>query len=298
MLVTNATLQALRTGFNKRFQQGRDAARGKAKAAVMATRVSSSTKTETYGFLSEMPAFREWVGDKRAKDLKEFAYQLLNRAFEATVYIHKHKIADDNLGLYGPMIEGWGGEAELFPDRLLFEALSKGHQLPCFDNQNFFDASHPNYDEAGTTFSNIDTTGAVNPWYLLDLSKPLKPLIMQDREAPHFWMITDVQDSRVADTGEFGAYAEARGAAGFTLPSLAYRSTATLNETNFVAARDAMAAWKDRNGDPRGIVPTHLVHGVSNRAAAENLIKKMNLAGGESNIHWNEVELLFAERLP
>ena len=296
MIVTNATLQALRTSFNTKFKDGRTKA--KPKAGIMATPVSSSTKTETYGFLGEMPAFRKWVGDKQIKSLDERAYQLVNDPYEATVGIHKHQIQDDNLGIYPSMFEGWGMEAEMWPDRLLFQALAQGHATACFDNQNFFDSDHPNYDEAGSIYSNIDTTGAVNPWYLLDLSKPLKPLIFQEREKPHFWMITDVNDSKVADTGRFGAYAEARGAAGYTMPFLAYRSTATLNEANFVAARDAMAAYVDDVGDPRGIVPTHLVHGVSNRAAAENLFKKMNLAGGESNIHWNEVELLFAERLP
>lgn len=296
MQITIAALEAFRTGFNKRFTAGQGKA--KPKASVLATPVSSSTKTETYGFLGDLPAFREWVGDKRIKSLDEKAYVLLNRPYEVSVGIHKHKIADDNLGMYGSMFEGWGQEAEMWPDRLLFDALARGISSPCFDNQNFFDTLHPNFDEAGTTYSNTNNANQVNPWYLVDASKPLKPLVFQEREKPHFWMCTDPTDTHVAKTGEFLCTGEARGAAGYTMPYLAYRSTATLNEANFVAARDAMAAYVDSAGDPRGIVPTHLVHGVSNRAAAENLIKKMNLAGGESNIHWNAVELLFAERLP
>lgn len=296
MIITNAALEALRTAFNSKFKDGRSKA--KPKAGVMATPVSSTTKTETYGFLGELPTFRKWVGDKRVKSIAERAYQLINDPYEATAGIKKHDIEDDSLGIYPSMFEGWGEEAELWPDRLLFTALAEGHLRPCFDNQNFFDASHPNYDELGTTYSNINAAGAVQPWYLLDLSKPLKPLIFQKRQDPKFWMITDPQDSKVADTGVFGAYAEARGAAGYTMPFLAYKSTATLNEANYVAARDAMAAYVDEVGDPRGVVATDIVYGVSNRAAAENLFKKQNLAGGESNIHWNAVNLLFAERLP
>jgi phage major head subunit gpT-like protein len=296
VIVSNATLQALRTQFNAKFKDGRSKA--KAKAGILATPVSSSTKTETYGFLGEMPAFRKWIGDKRIKSLAERAYFLVNDPYEATVGIHKHQIQDDNLGIYPSMFEGWGMEAELWPDRLLFAALAAGITAPCFDNQNFFDASHPNFDEAGTTYSNTNNAGTVQPWYLVDLSKPLKPLIFQKREDPHFWMITDVQDSRVAETGQFGVYAEARGAAGYTMPFLAYRSTATLNAANYVAARDAMAAFVDEVGDPRGIVATHIVYGVSNRAAADDLFMKANLVGGESNVHYKAVDQLFAERLP
>ncbi|PTS73803.1 head protein [Sphingomonas sp. HMWF008] len=295
-VITNPLLQALRTAFKDDFKNGRTKAKPKLRG-VIATPVSSTTKTETFGFLGEMPTFRKWVGDKRVKSLSERAYQLINDAFEATVGIHKHQIQDDNLGIYPSMFEGWGMEGELWMDRLLTEALRLGHTLPCFDNQNFFDTSHPNFDEAGTTYSNNNTAGQVNPWFLLDLSKPLKPFIEQTREAPNFHMIADMNDSKVADTGLYTAYAEARGAAGYTMPYLAYRSTATLNEANYVAARDAMAAYVDEVGDPRGVVATHLVHGVSNRSAAENLINKMNLPGGESNIHYKAVELIFAERL-
>lgn len=295
-VVTQALLEALRTSYNALFKAGN--AKGTPVGKRLATSVLSSTKIETFGFLGDLPQFRKWVGEKRIKALEEKAYQLVNDPYEATGGIHKHQIADDNLGIYPAMFEGWGLEAAMWPDRLLFAALAQGHLRACFDNQNFFDSDHPTYHDDGSTYSNIDTTGAVNPWYLLDCSKPLKPLIWQEREAPHFRMITDPDDSEVAKTGIFGAYAEARGAAGYTMPFLGFRSTATLNAANFVAARDAMAAFTDDNGDPRGVRPTDLVHGVSNRSAAEDLIKKANLVGGESNVHYNEVNLVFADRLP
>ncbi|MEO6217755.1 MAG: Mu-like prophage major head subunit gpT family protein [Sphingomonas sp.] len=296
MLITNAALQALRTSFNAKFKEGRTKA--KPKLGVLATPVTSTTAIETFGFLSEMPAFRKWVGDKRIKSISERAYQLINEDYEASVGIKRKSIQDDNLGLYPSMFEGWGMEAELWPDRLLTAALIAGISTPCFDNQNFFDASHPNFDEAGTTYSNNNAAGTVQPWYLLDLSKPLKPLIMQKREEPHFWMTINPEDSVVAETGKFGAWGEARGAAGYSMPFLAYRSTATLNAANYVAARDAMAAYVDDVGDPRGIVADTCVFGVSNRAASDDLFGKQNLAGGESNVHYNAVARLFAERLP
>lgn len=296
MLINAAALQALRTQFSAKFKDGRTKA--KPKLSSIATPISTTTAITTYGFLTEMPVFKKWVGDKQIKSIAERAYQLVNDDYEASLGIKRKTIQDDNLGIYPPIFEGWGMEAELWPDRLLAAALAAGNAVACFDNQNFFDTSHPNFDEAGTTYSNTNNAGTVQPWYLLDLSKPLKPFIFQTREQPHFWMTTNPEDSYVAETGKFGMWAEARGAAGYTMPFLAYRSTAALTPANYVAARDAMAAYTDEVGDPRGVVATDIVYGVSNRAAADDLFKKQNLAGGESNVHFGAVNQIFTERLP
>lgn len=295
-VVTQAQVEALRVGFNSRFNAGLAAASPIAMA--FATPVSSSTKLETYGWLGALPIFRKWVGEKRIKVVEEMAYSLQNDPYEATSGVHKHQIADDNLGIIPQSMSRWGQDAALWPDRLLFDALAAGHQRPCYDGQNFFDSDHPTYQEDGSTFSNIDNTGGSEPWYLLDLSKMILPLIWQLREAPHFWMITDPYDSEVAKTGVFGMYAEARGAAGYTFPYLAYRSTAPLNAENYEKARDAMAAYKNHVGDPLEITPTHIVVGVSNRQAAIDLFDKPNLAGGESNTHNKECAIIHARRLP
>ncbi|MEO7691283.1 MAG: Mu-like prophage major head subunit gpT family protein [Sphingomonas sp.] len=296
MIFNQANLQTLRTMFSGLFKKGRSKATPK--FSILATPVASTTKTTTFGFFSEMPILREWIGDKRIKSLEERAYILVNRDFEGSVKIKVTDIEDDNLGLFPASVEDWGTEVEQWPERLLTAALIAGNAVPCYDNQNFFDASHPNFDEAGTTYSNNNTVGTVQAWYLVDLSKAIKPLIMQTRKPPRFWMTNSVEDSIVAETGKICLWAEARGNAGYSMPFLAYRSTATPNAANFVAARDAMAAFVDENGEPRGIKATHIVYGTSNRAAIEDLIKKMNLAGGESNVHWNEVECLYSERLP
>lgn len=291
-IITEALLQNLRTGFKTNFQKGVGTVAPK--HAFMCTTVSSTTKVETYGFMKEWPIFREWIGEKRIKSLEEQAYQLTNKSFETTIGIHKHKIQDDNLGLYGSMFEGWGQEAAALPDRLAFEALRDGHLRPCFDGQNFFDDEHPMADGVA---SNNDTTATVQPWFLLDCSKSLKPLIIQERQKPTWDMVTDMKDSRVFETGEYLAGGEARGAAGYTFWQLAYRSTKTLNAANYEAAKAAMAALTNDEGEPLGVKPTHIVVGVSNVAAAKTLFMAQNLAGGASNIYYQDLTVVEAERL-
>ena len=293
MQITIATLEALRTGFKRDFQKGLDKAKPQYEA--FSTPVTSTTKVETYGFLGDFPIFRRWIGEKRIRSIEEKAYQLVNEDFEVTRGIHKNKIKDDNLGLYGPLVNGWGDSAGQLKDRLAFEALAAGHQRPCYDGQNYFDTDHPVGDGV---VSNMSGAGAAQPWYLIDASQALKPILMQARQEPEFAMITDPQSDHVFKTGEFLMGAEARAAAGYTFWQLAHRSTAVLDDDSYVAACQAMEGITDDEGEPLGLKATHIIVGKSNKAAARNLFKKANLTGGESNIYFEDVEIVEARRLP
>jgi phage major head subunit gpT-like protein len=293
LLITNSTLEALRTGFQTNFQAG--IAVVSAQYQLLVTPVTSATKVETYGFLGDFPIFRKWLGEKRIRSLEERAYQLTNDDFEATIGIHKNKIKDDNLGLYGPMVKGWGESAQALPDRLSFQALQDGNTRLCYDGQYFFDTDHP---VNGASVSNMSGAGAVSPWYLLDTTKPLKPLIYQQREAPTFDMVVDPQDSHVFATGEYLMGGEARGAVGYTYWQLAHRSTAAISEATFVTAKNAMAAITNDELEPLEVRPNIIVVGRSNEAAARALFEKASLAGGESNIWFNAVKVVISDRLP
>lgn len=295
MILNNANLETLRTGFSARFKQGLK--KGASKYALLATVVSSSTKVSTYGWLTTWPRFRKWVGKKKIRSLKEKSYKLINDDFESTIGIPKNDIKDDNLGLYGPMAEGWGAAAAALPDQLTFDALKNGHQAECYDGQNFFDTDHPVGDDAGTTYSNMTGNDAVQPWFVLDLSQSLLPLLFQDREAPHFHMVTDMTDSRVFEMGEFLMGGEARGAVGYTFPQLAHRCTNTLNAANFDVVRGLMAGLKDEEGDPLEVTPTAIVVGPSNYSAAEDLFETATLPGGGANKWYGKVQVIKAPRL-
>lgn len=65
-------------------------------------------------------------------------------------------------------------------------------------------------------------------WFLLDASKPLKPLIYQERKAPEFKAQDELQGAAsdaVFNRGEFRYSVECRGNAGYAFWQLAYGST-------------------------------------------------------------------------
>lgn len=92
--------------------------------------------------------------------------------------------------MFKPLIAEMGLTARQHPEELVFGLLAKGFTETCYDGQYFFDAEHPIPDETGTVtgedgrkvrlVSNMqEGTGA--PWFLLDTSRSIKPLIWQAR---------------------------------------------------------------------------------------------------------------------
>ncbi len=285
MLITSAALAALRTGFQTQFQTGFDGVASEYSA--IATTVTSTTGLETYGWLGDFPAMREWIGERRKKSLSEKSYQIANRDFEDTVSVPRKHIEDDNLGIYGPVLQGLGQAARENPDRLVFDLLVKGFETACYDGQNFFDAEHPVNDQS---VSNMQAGGGV-PWFLMDTTRPLKPLIYQQRKAPNFVAKDSENDDAVFNRGEYVYGVDTREAAGFGYWQMAFGSKADLTAANYAAAANAMMAQTNDAGVKLGVKPNLLVVGTANRAKARKIVKALLIDGGDSNIWFEDSEL-------
>ncbi|PID95874.1 MAG: head protein [Alphaproteobacteria bacterium] len=297
MMVTAASLTALQVGFKKNFQDAFTATRPNADFTRVATVINSTSKSETYGWLGKFPKMREWVGDRVIKDMEAKGYTITNKDFEATVGVDRNDIEDDNLGVYGPLMQEMGVSAAQQPDDLTFGLLAQGTTETCYDGQYFFDTDHPSFDENGDeiTMANVDASGASgNPWwYLLDVTRPLKPMVYQERKKPQFVSKTDPQNSdHVFMKKEFLYGVDARCNVGFGLWQMAYASNAALNGDSLDAAIEKMRGLRDSNGRPLGIKPSLLVVGPKLRAAANKTVKVMLGEGGASNANYEAVEVL------
>lgn len=296
MIITDASVAALQVGFKKNFQDAFNATRPEADFTKVATVVPSTSKAETYGWLGKFPKMREWVGDRIVKNMESFGYTVTNKDFEATVGVDRNDIEDDDLGHYGPLMQEMGHSAGQQPDDLVFSLLKAGATELCYDGQYFFDTDHPSFDDAGADIvvSNIDSSGGVAPyWYLLDVSRPLKPLIFQERKKAEFIAKTDPKTSDTVFMSKTFLYgADARSNAGFGFWQMAYASNATLDSTNLEAAIEEMRALRDSNGRPLGIKPNLLVVGPTLSSAARRTVKVMLEAGGATNPTHNIVDVL------
>lgn len=273
--VIKSIFKTLKTEFQKSFEAAEP------KWEKVATLVPSTAKQNDYAWLSQFPMMREWVGEKVVKSLSAFSYTIVNKNYEATIAVRRDDIEDDNLGIYKPQATQIGSVAKLWPDELVFSLLSKAFDEICYDGQPFIDTDHPVGDKTVSNYQ--DGTG--KPWFLLDTSKALKPLIFQQRKKPQFVAQTDLSADDVFMKGEFKFGVEARGNAGFGLWQLAFGSKADLNETNFRNARAAMRSLKTEDGKPLNIFPTTIVVPPSLEGAAEDLFLKQTTANGTNPLY-------------
>lgn len=291
MIINSGNLRTLTTGYRASFREGLAAVAPM--WARFATEVPSTTSEELYPWLEQIPGMRKWIGERQVKNVRNQAYRLSNEDWESTVSVQRNAILDDRYGVYTPMMRMMGDAAARQPDEVIFAALATGFTTPCFDGQNFFDTDHPVLDANGSEISVSNMQAGAGPaWFLLDTTKVVKPLIFQNRQAPQFAAQDNPDDETVFNRKVFVYGSDARNTAGFGFWQTAFGSKAELSAANFTAAFDAMATFKKDYGAPLAITPNVLLVGPSNRAAGEAIVKKMNLAGGESNLDYGRAELV------
>lgn len=300
MTITQAQLDALKTTLVARFSAGLALTPDHWKK--VAGFIGSGSKSNTYAWLTQFPAFREWVGSRLHKALAEKAYTVLNRKFESTIDVQRTDIEDDAFGHYGTVAEGSGQAASDLKNDIMFQAIAAGFTSACYDDQYFFDTDHPmaaNEDGTGavTPQSNMQA-GAGAPWVMLCTKRAPKPLYLQERMPATLESVTTAQNQNVFDLDVYSFGGRWRGNAVYGFWQCAFGSKAELTAANFSAAYDAMTNFKGDGARKLGIVPDTLVVGPSNRVAAEAILLKEHLAGGESNTDYKRLELVVTPWMP
>ncbi|WP_368177783.1 Mu-like prophage major head subunit gpT family protein [Aeromonas sp. R1-2] len=300
-IVTPALLQALFTGFKKNFED----AKGEAPAQYtkIATVIKSTTKSNTYGWLGKFPSLRKWVGDRVIESMKAHGYQIVNEDFEATVAVDRNDIEDDELGIYAPMFAEMGRSAGIHPDELCFGLLGAGFTTPCYDGQYFFDTDHPVYPKADGTGTPVLTANVVvdagyqgEPWFLLDTSRALKPVIFQDRKSPQLIAMTKIDDEAVFTRKEFRYGVDCRDAAGFGFWQLAFANKRALTPDNLWDSFSKMREFQADGGRKLGVKATMLVVHPSLEKLATQMLER-ELSNSSSNELKGKLELVVADYL-
>lgn len=292
MLVNLESLQSLGTLLSAAYADGLTTADTSFEA--IATIVPSNNKSNTYAWLGSVPTMRKWVGDRILKELAGHKYTLENEDYEATIAVDRNDIEDDSFGVYAPMASMLANEAKNHKGRMVWDLLDDGIVNLGYDGVPFFSTAHP---VGGGTQSNF-IDGAADPWYVLDTSKPIKPLILQIRRDAELVALTNPEDANVFYAKKFVWGIDGRYAAGYSFWQMAVRSEAALTETNLSAARALMRGFTDDSGTKLAMIPTTLVVGASNEVAAMKLINNLNLATGETNVNKGMYKLIVSPYLP
>jgi phage major head subunit gpT-like protein len=293
MIINRENLNIAFTGFKAAFQRGVSLGPG-ALYTEIATVIPSSTSEEKYAWLGQMPRMREWLGDRVVQNIAQHDYAIKNKSYETTVGVDRDHIEDDQYGIYAPLMEEMGRSVRMFPDELVFGLIVNGFTTQCYDGQNFFDTDHPVLDAAGNeqSVTNVQAgTGA--PWFLLDLSRALKPIIYQRRKEFEFVSKDDPRTSDdVFNRKEYVYGTDGRCNVGFGFWQFSFGSKQPFNKDNLRAARTAMMSLKGDYGRPLGIVPNVLLVGPSNGNAARDVLLAERDTNGATNTDRNLVRII------
>lgn len=291
MIVNRANLESIFTGYKAAFQGG--LGQHEAQWQSVATRVPSTTGTEEYGWLGQIPNVREWLGERHVHNLQLHDYTIKNRKFELTIAVDVDSIEDDTFGVFAPMFTEMGRSVAAHPDQLIWSLLKAGWSTACYDGQPFFDTDHPVLDEAGQPVSMANTDGGSGaPWFLIDTSRALKPVLYQVRKEFDFVSRTRPDDPAVFDKDEYVYGVKGRSNVGFGFWQFAWGSKQTLTADRYEAGRAAIMGMKGDYGRPLGLMPRLLVTGPAGERAALEILNAERDAAGATNVYRGTAQLL------
>lgn len=122
-------------------------------------RQDSDQASETYKWLGQVPAMRQWLAGRQAKGLSENGITIVNQPFEATLEIFKDELRRDKTGQVMIRIEELARRAQSHWATLLTTLINNGNGSTsglAYDGQYFFDSDHTEGKNA-TSQSNLLT---------------------------------------------------------------------------------------------------------------------------------------------
>jgi phage major head subunit gpT-like protein len=293
MIINQASLRTLFIGFSTAFKSGL-ASQAASQFARVSTMVPATTKEQDYGWLSKVPNVREWIGPRVVQSISQAGYTIKEKPFELTISVGKDDIETDNLGVYGPLFTEMGSATGAHKDQLVFAQLAAGFTTNCYDKQYFFDTDHPVLAADGVTVNSVANTdgGSGTPWFLIDDSRFLKPIILQTRKDWNFVAKDKETDDNVFDRAEYVYGADARYNVGYGFWQFAWGSKQTLNKANYKVARDSMQGLKGDHGRPLGVKPRLLIVPPTLESQALEIVNNERDAAGATNVYKGTAEVM------
>lgn len=143
MIITSATLDALRTDFSLVYKTAYN--NTPVWYLELATDIPSKSKSNTYGWIAQQLRLKKWIGPRTSTNLAEHSYQLFNHPFQETVEVDKYDIEDDNLGVYSAQaLPELAQAAKKHPDQLITSGLFYSNPK-VFDGKTLFATDHPTF---------------------------------------------------------------------------------------------------------------------------------------------------------
>lgn len=123
---------------------------------------TSDQASETYAFLGQSPAMRQWVGGRQAKGLAQNSQIITNVHYEATLEILKKDARRDKSAQIIARVQDFADRSVTHWASLLSTLMINGESTVCYDGQFYFDTDHSE-GASGTQSNDISVTIANLP---------------------------------------------------------------------------------------------------------------------------------------
>ena len=120
----------------------------------VANMFNSDQASETYNFIGQSPAMRQWIGNRAAKGFTGQGVTIVNNHYEATIEVKKRDARRDKTGQIRARMEELADRGQTHWASLLSTLLMNGTSTVCYDGQYFFDTDHSEGD-SGTQSNDI-----------------------------------------------------------------------------------------------------------------------------------------------
>lgn len=161
-IVTSDFLSALFTSYSVVWEQAFLAAQNQQNFERYCTTVPSTTDTESYNWLGNVPAMKQWTDTRDIQGMSAYNYSLKNLHYEVTIGVDRDTLEDDKYNLIQPRIQQLGLEAARFPANQAITALVDGGSTGnnSYDGVTYFSASH--VEDGSGLQSNTNTGSGVS----------------------------------------------------------------------------------------------------------------------------------------
>lgn len=124
---------------------------------------TSDQESETYKWLGQVPAMREWVGGRQAKGFSTNGLTIENKHFEGTLELKVRDLKRDKTGQIEARINEFADRTNSHWAQILSKLITNAESTVCYDGQYFFDTDHAE-GKSGTQSNKleIDLTGFVD----------------------------------------------------------------------------------------------------------------------------------------
>jgi phage major head subunit gpT-like protein len=98
----------------------------------------STSASEDYAWLGDVPGVKEWIGDKSLKGLKDYEYTIKNKDWYTGFAIDRNEMEDEKIQAIMPRVDMVAQTVAMWPPELIIELIKNGDSNLAYDGSAFF----------------------------------------------------------------------------------------------------------------------------------------------------------------